>query len=174
MHKQKMLVRWEHPVGQAGWRRMKIVKISILLMLIIGMYATCLQAHGVSGIISRGGFVVTATYDSGDPMSYSKVTILAPDADVKFQSGRTDRNGRFCFYPDCSGQWKLLVDDGMGHRLSLAVEVDADGDALEIVESSSPMTSEGMPRTVKVVSGLCIIFGLSGFLYGWKARRTIA
>ena len=169
-----MLVRWGHPVRQAGWRRMKIVKISILLMLITGWYATCLQAHGVSGIIGRGGLVVTATYDSGDPMSYSKVTIVAPDADLKFQSGRTDRNGRFCFYPDCSGQWKLLVDDGMGHRLSLDVEVGVDGDTLEIVDSSSPMTSEEMPRTVKVVSGLCIIFGMSGFLYGWKARRIIS
>jgi nickel transport protein len=169
-----MLARWEHPVGQAGWRNMQIAKISILLMSMIGLYATGLQAHGVSGIISRGGLVVTATYDSGDPMSYSKVTILAPDADLKFQSGRTDRNGRFCFYPDSSGQWKLLVDDGMGHRLSLDVEVGADVASPEIIDSSSPMTSEGMPRTIKVVSGLCIIFGLSGFLYGWKTRRTVA
>jgi len=57
-------------------------------------------------------------------MSYARVKISAPGAKLTFQSGRTDRNGRFCFFPDTPGDWKVVVDDEMGHRLEVMVPVN--------------------------------------------------
>jgi nickel transport protein len=57
-------------------------------------------------------------------MSYAKVNIFAPSAKLIFQSGRIDRNGRFCFFPDGPGDWKIVVDDEMGYRLEVTVPVD--------------------------------------------------
>lgn len=82
-----------------------------------------LYAHGVEGKVREGGITVTAVYDSGEPMSYARVKISAPQAELTFQSGRTDRNGRFCFFPDMEGEWEIVVDDEMGHRLELKVPV---------------------------------------------------
>jgi nickel transport protein len=148
---------------------MKRLKISILLMSMIGLYANCLQAHGVSGAVSQGGIVITATYDSGDPMSYSKVTILAPDAKLQFQSGRTDRNGRFCFFPDGSGQWEVLITDGMGHRLAKPVVVD---ETLSVSSNSAfGNGSSHLGKAEKALMGLSILFGMTGLLYGWRTRR---
>ncbi len=67
--------------------------------------------------------MIEASYDTGEPMSYARVEIHAPDSKIKFQVGRTDRNGRFAFVPDVPGQWRLAVLDGLGHRLSLNVKV---------------------------------------------------
>ena len=83
-----------------------------------------LFAHGVLGTVQNGGLAVTATYDTGEPMSYARVEISAPGAQLPFQSGRTDRNGRFCFFPDGAGTWLVVVDDEMGHRLGMDVPVD--------------------------------------------------
>jgi nickel transport protein len=154
---------------------MKSIILVICALIFVMLTAVTCWSHGVDGYIEQAdGYCATALYDDGEPMSYAAAEIKAPDSDIGFQTGRTDRNGRFVFRPDRQGRWQVIIKDSMGHRLSLDLEVGADADAPEIVDSSSPMTSEGMPRTVKVISGLCIIFGLSGFMYGWKARRTTA
>ncbi len=117
------------------------------------------------------GIRIVAEYDDGEPMSYGDVGIKSPNSNVPFQTGRTDRNGYFIFQPDEPGQWQIEVRDGMGHRLALGFEVGADGAAPEMVSARSPKTSAGMARLVKVIAGLSIIFGLSGFLYGWKESK---
>jgi nickel transport protein len=148
---------------------MKILRISILLIGIVGWHAASLQAHGVSAIVSRGGIVVSAAYDSGDPMSYAKVTIAAPDAKMQFQSGRTDRNGRFCFFPDSPGVWKVMIKDGMGHGLTQQVAV---GETLGLspggAEKKHPRR---LGKAEKAVMGLSILFGVTGFIHGWRIRR---
>jgi hypothetical protein len=65
----------------------------------------------------EGGIGIEAIYDDGTPISYSEVKIFSPtDGETEFQQGLTDKNGRFVFYPDIKGKWKIVVDDGMGHR----------------------------------------------------------
>ena len=128
-------------------------------------------AHGVMGKTGTGGIVVSAMYDTGEAMDYAKVTILAPDANLKFQSGRTDRNGRFCFFPDVSGNWKVVVDDEMGHRLEVNVTVDQ-----AMVLRANPENGNARPNVLtrweKAVMGVSIIFGISGILFWLKGRKT--
>ena len=73
------------------------------------------------------------------------------------------------FLPDKSSRWQIVVQDQMGHRLALECEVSgekASFKASETREAVSPKVS----RPEGIIAGLGIIFGLSGFLYGWKAR----
>lgn len=105
-------------------------------------------------------------------MSWSEVKITAPDTGTVFQSGQTDRNGRFMFFPDGHGTWEVVIQDGMGHRLPLDVTVAEESGATETVAPAPAPATTGKNRTMGVVAGIGVIFGLCGFLYGWRARQT--
>ena len=134
------------------------------------MLPSLLHAHGVTSKIDTGGIVVSAMYDTGEAMDYARVTISAPGANLKFQSGRTDRNGRFCFFPDVSGNWEVVVDDEMGHRLEVNIPVDK---VMVLRATHENVTSERgfLTRYQKAITGVSIIFGISGILFWFKARK---
>ena len=138
---------------------------------IIFLFPLPLYAHGVNGKVDAGGIVVSAEYDSGEAMSYAKVKISAPGAKLTFQSGRTDRNGRFCFFPDAPGAWEVAVDDEMGHRLELSVPVD---ETLVFQDKQQRgETGKSLPsRYEKAFMGISIIFGISGILFWWRGKRA--
>jgi nickel transport protein len=130
--------------------------------------------HGVEGRVDHvKAHCITARYDDGEPMSYAAVEIKAPQSEIAFQTGRTDRNGRFLVKTDAPGEYQAVVKDGMGHRLALDFTVSPDDDGRPTDKSPSPTVNRQMSRPMKVVAGLSIIFGVCGFLYGLKARRPI-
>jgi len=140
--------------------------------LIIIFIPVNIFAHGVKGEISKGGIVITAKYDTDEPMSYAKVEVYAPDSKIKFQTGRTDRNGRFAFVPDIAGKWHLSVDDGIGHKLNMDVEIN------ESLKKSSKELSKGdffiFFKNIRVIIGILtifIIFLLLKFLLKFEKRR---
>jgi nickel transport protein len=150
---------------------MKYKSLIFSFLAMAAMSPALLYAHGVTSKIDTGGIVVSAMYDTGEPMDYARVTVSAPGANLKFQSGRTDRNGKFCFFPDVSGDWKVVVDDEMGHRLEVNVPVD------EVMAlRANPENGNSGPGLFngfgKIVMGVSIIFGISGILFGWKGRKT--
>lgn len=152
---------------------MKFLSMVSAIIVIIG-YSGSGLAHGTRGYVEKtDGFRIVAEYDDGEPMSYGDVEINSPNADVPFQTGRTDRNGCFLFQPDRQGLWKIEVKDGMGHRMALDLAVGTDGTVAEPITPPFFMASKSMTRPLQIISGLCMIFGLSGFLYGWKARRSV-
>ena len=129
--------------------------------------------HGVEGTVEPvEGYCITAMYDDGERMSYAAVEIKAPGAEIVFQTGRTDRNGRFMILTDKPGTWQAAVSDGMGHRLALDFEVIPEGENQPKDQSVAPISTGKTSRPIKTIAGLSIIFGLCGFFYGWKARRA--
>jgi nickel transport protein len=137
----------------------------------VGLLFFCpgrVDAHGVGGEVSTGGTAVTARYSDGTPMSYARVKISAPDGGPTFQSGRSDRNGRFCFYPDGPGTWTVVVDDEMGHRLSLAVPVDANAEP----KPDGAAADSRPPVWMGAAAGIGVIFGLTGIFLWWKSRTV--
>jgi nickel transport protein len=133
-------------------------------------------AHGVEGVVEAGGLVVTARYHGGEGMSHARVTVTAPSSEKPFQTGRTDKNGRFAFCPDTPGAWRVVVDDETGHRLNLVVDVDADRLAGK-TPASGPDPSPPLDRGAKALFGVSLILFLAGGLLWWrggKARRTTA
>jgi nickel transport protein len=142
----------------------------ILLVLMVFIGRMPLYAHGVKGAVREGGLVVTARYDTDEAMSYAKVRISAPGAKLAFQTGRTDRNGRFCFFPDVPGDWKVLLDDEMGHRLDVNVPVN---EQLVWREKEQPgeTSKSTFCRYEKALMGVCIIFGGCGVLFWWRGKK---
>ncbi|MBW2576013.1 MAG: hypothetical protein JRC88_11140 [Deltaproteobacteria bacterium] len=144
-------------------------KRMFLIATLAFLLPSSLFAHGVKGTVKEGGLVVTAQYDTGEAMSYAKVKISAPGAKLTFQSGRTDRNGRFCFFPDVAGDWQVVVDDEMGHRLEVTVPVNEQLVREEDTQSAKAAQS-ALSRYEKALMGLSIIFGLSGIFFWWRGK----
>jgi len=120
-------------------------------------------AHGVEGEVRsfKGGVVVTATYDTDEPMSYAEVEIYAPNSKLKFQSGRTDRNGCFSFVPDVPGKWQVFVDDGIGHRLTMDISIDK---TLKLKKTETKLDKVALlPIKIRVIIGVLLIFGILGW-----------
>jgi len=145
---------------------------SIVSFLAIFFLAPCgVFAHGVMGEVGRGGIVVTVKYTTGEPMSYAGVKISAPGANLPFQSGRTDRNGRFCFFPDKQGKWKVVVDDEMGHRLEVRVPVDKEM-KLRLSQQVKKPFDRFISRYERAIAGISIILGVTGMILWWRAKKV--
>ena len=117
--------------------------------------------------------MLESQYDDGEPMSYAEVEVYGPVEKIVFQSGRTDQNGRFLFLPDKVGEWKIIVNDGMGHQLVLKTNVDDSPDLIEqnsqtgTVEDSQPFSGfQG------VVMGIALIFGVFGVVSCCKGKKN--
>ena len=158
---------------------MKICKKKIILLICVFV---CLLipaqngfSHGVFGnIVMEKGILVKAEYDNGEPMSYSSTKIFDSEEKLPFQSGRTDRNGRFLFYPDKSGDWKVIVNDGMGHCLTLKTHINKKL-ALSTINSQQNVKKSNLSRYEKALMGLSVIFGIFGILFwlmGYKKRSV--
>jgi nickel transport protein len=108
--------------------------LSILLVSMLHMSRGETHAHGVeySSLESSSAIVVEFRYSSGEPLRFAEVTVCFPaDTKVEYQSGRSDRNGRFAFLPKIQNEWFVNVDDGRGHALSTRLEV-AGGTNLQV------------------------------------------
>jgi len=148
---------------------MKYPSLVILTSILSAIMPCLIHAHGVQGSVENGGLVVTAQYDTGEAMSYARVSISAPGTKLPFQSGRTDRNGRFCFFPDTAGEWIVVVDDEIGHRLDVDIPVD---EAMKLATGSMAGKSKNsLAKYEKALMGISIIFGLSGIFFWWKGKR---
>lgn len=151
---------------------MKTIKFWVLFTFVsIIAIPPVLYAHSVKGTVEKGGIAVTAKYDTGEAMSYARVKILAPGTRLTFQSGRTDKNGRFCFFPDGQGNWEMIVDDEMGHRLEVIVPVD-EVKELKKNQQTGGSAESSLSRYERALMGISIIFGVFGTILGWKGYNN--
>ncbi|SLM29688.1 conserved exported hypothetical protein [Desulfamplus magnetovallimortis] len=143
------------------------MKVNIFVLLILCcLFPSLTIAHGVTGNIDAGGVVITALFSDGEPMSYAETEIMAPDSKLPFSSGWTDRNGRFCFYPDVQGSYKVTVKDEMGHRLELNVPITDTLKYKKDIKKTSE--SSNVSYLEKAFLGLSAIFFVFGFAF-WKS-----
>jgi nickel transport protein len=162
------------PAGKQGQQMMKAMLI-VAATMTFTLMASVSWSHGTRGFTeSAPGIRVKAEYDDGDPISFAEVQVTAPENGGVFQTGRTDRNGIFMFSPDQPGKWRIAIGDGMGHRLVLGRKIESEKDDTGAAASSRQAVSAKFSRREGIVVGLSIIFGLSGFFYGWRARRQLS
>jgi len=135
----------------------------LALALLPRGFAHELQA---TATLSPPAVVVRAQYGGSEPVAFVKVSVLAPaGSPAEYQNGLTDRNGQFSFVPDGPGVWRILVDDEEGHRRELTVSVPSP------FEGAAASTAPAPDRWMRLLTGLSLMVGLTGFLYGWKSRR---
>lgn len=148
----------------AGWQPAIIIWLILLL-------PQSVPAHGTEGAVCQGGWVVEAKYAGGEIMSFAKVTVTAPNGEKAFQTGRTDRNGKFAFVPDTPGTWRFVADDEMGHRLTLAVEVPASS----LAGKNEPPAAAANSRTSlasRALFGVGLLMLIAGLASWWQARKV--
>lgn len=148
-------------------KKFSLIFIVVSLFFIFFFRLSDLWAHGVDYEVKEGRAVVLkAGYDDGEPMIYAEVKIFSPgNKDIEHQNGRTDKNGCFAFLPDQIGEWKIIVNDGMGHGVVTEVEIK---EAMKI-----ETTTKGWPRWQKIITGISVIWGLAGLIFYLKARKRI-
>ncbi|MCI5161759.1 MAG: hypothetical protein D3917_07015 [Candidatus Electrothrix sp. AX5] len=99
-----------------------LLMLPLALSLFFSVQGHAHAVHGETGSSSEA-LCTSASYEDGEAMSYATVEIIAPNSKLPFQSGRTDRNGYFCFRPDTPGRWKITVKDEDGHFVRLGTKV---------------------------------------------------
>jgi nickel transport protein len=139
-----------------------------LCFIVIGLLLPLrLFAHKVEYTLLEKGFGLEARYADGTAISYSGVKVFAPeDVANPFQEGSTDKHGRFVFYPDKPGKWKIEVNDGMGHGVIADIDIT---DGLTVLRG----VEHGRPLLETIIMGICIIFGITGMLFYLAARKRL-
>lgn len=144
-------------------------------------------AHGTGYrlIEDANAVAVSFFYADGQPMSYAETLVFAPDNDdIEYQNGRTDQKGRFAFYPEMPGTWRLVVNDGMGHRAEGIITVKApaedaaesgtDGsDEIPVKRADVRAESHEHAHTgIKLIAGLSLIGNLCFAGLYFRNRRS--
>ena len=125
--------------------------------------------------------MATCTHSEDEPVIGAECVLFTPAGENKeFQRGYTDTNGVFSFIPDVAGDWKLVVDDGHGHRKEATVNVT---EAFFNEATATPGTAKllrygsggfaALPLWMKAVWGLSLIFGMAGLFYLVKAGKPV-
>jgi nickel transport protein len=118
--------------------------------------------------------LVTASYAGQEPLAYAPIEIFEPgSASVEFQNGRTDARGRFAFIPHRSGEWRIVVDDELGHHRETTVTVDETFLNPAGGESAIDPSTAAVPLWWRWLTGISIILGCTGIYFWLKARRKL-
>lgn len=125
-------------------------------------FASAAQAHGLLAEVraSTPAIVVACAYTDGDPVD-AEVLIYSPAEPGRiFQRLHTDIRGLASFVPDTAGTWRVVADDGMGHRTELELAVEEG--TVTVVSSSTPSWS--VSHLALAVAALVIV--------GWWIRHA--
>ena len=132
------------------------------------LLAGTLLAHDLSvGQRFEGEVVVlSAVYGGSEPAAFCQVSVRSPmKPDAEFQTGRTDARGQFAFVPNGPGNWRVVVDDEMGHRLELQVPWIGSGEGAP--------GAAAQPTWEKALTGASLLLGLTGLWLWWRVRGQL-
>ncbi len=121
-----------------------------------------LHAHGMALeiVASAGSVTVQCSYSNGDPAAAEVLVHSPADATRFYAVIQTDELGRVSFQPDSPGAWRVVADDGIGHRAKLAFRIDEDGVAHPVDDRAARL------RRYWLLAGAC-----AGVLAWWVFVR---
>jgi len=127
----------------------------------IGGSIQAAHAHGASLELTQGEVDVTATFETGEPMTDAQVLIYTPtDLQTPWATGKTDSKGQFSFTPEADqpGLWEITVRKaGHGHTTTLPVGDTEAGGTLNNLSGSSTA-----PPAQRWISMAAIVWGFIG------------
>ncbi|OQX27537.1 MAG: hypothetical protein BWK80_04835 [Desulfobacteraceae bacterium IS3] len=157
--------------------RMKVFGLFFGIFLLIRLlHPQPASAHGTGCRILRTDKTIAAEfyYSDGEPMSYAGVLVFSPqDSKTEYQNGRSDRKGRFAFYPDTPGIWRIEANDGMGHKAQTSLEVSYVKAGENKAEKEIPVQNRQtrtLSTLLKCISGLSLIFNIFFVFYLLKRK----
>ena len=130
-----------------------------LLFTLLMLAAAPAAAHGVeTRILADGAATVEFGFADGTPMAFAEALVTAPDGTGEpAATGRTDRHGRFSFFPDQPGAWQVEVHDEGGHVARAVVQ--ATGTHIEVPRHAFPDWLVALSLVANVAAA------------GWLGRR---
>lgn len=159
-------------------RRFCLRRHCLVVALLIMGFATQAAAHATHGKLEIGrGWMIEALYDDDEAMSYTETQVFHEPDTMPFQTGRTDKNGRFLFSPDGPGTWRVEVEDDMGHAVILKQEIGNDpGNPKDECVQKPEVSSKGRDNASGLMGGMGIIsfvFSVFFWISGRKNRETV-
>ncbi|MEF3191615.1 MAG: hypothetical protein K6347_03560 [Campylobacterales bacterium] len=133
---------------------MKIVFITLVALM--------LHAHELLHAPVEGAYALRFFYADNTPFAYETVEIYAPGESVAFQTGVTDKLGRFAFVPDRPGNWKIKAFSANGHGATVTIHV---------TETLQSQTDDFWSHYAKIATGLGIIGTLFGLVALYQSRK---
>lgn len=143
------------------------MKNFIFIFLSLIFFSSFLFSHGVECDIIEGGVGVEVRYEDVDkiPISYAEVKVYSPDG-KEFQQGLTDKFGRFLFYPDKKGVWKIEVNDGMGHGVVKEISVSEEKKVIKKFTKKFSLLQQ-------LVVGVSMIWGITGLVFYILSKKHL-
>lgn len=140
---------------------------ALFLCWVLVSIAPVAWGHSIVADRISGGIGISARYADGTPAASAEVKVFAPGENQPFQEGLTDREGRFLFFPPTTGDWRIVVDDGIGHALDETLPVHD----LEADSQSAPDPAPPQNRLWPMLTGIGIIWAIFGMWGWWRASR---
>ncbi|CZE49132.1 hypothetical protein [Campylobacter geochelonis] len=137
-------------------------------LIFLAIFCISAYAHIVQFDVGSGGVYASIFFDKNTPAKYSEYEIFAPDASLAFARGYTDARGVLAFVPDRSGAWRVDVKAGSNHgehKATFVINVDKNLTVASVGQKPLYSSYSAM------FTGLALIIGLFGFLYGFKNRQ---
>ncbi len=141
-------------------------RVVLAALLVLGWFSADAQAHALLAkeLASGDARVVAFSYSTGDVAAYAEAKLYGPDsADVEFQNGRTDAQGRFAFLPDKPGTWTIVVADNMGHKVSHPMTITLSDEGTverEVAPSGFSESLRALPVLFRAVLGVSLLLNL--------------
>jgi hypothetical protein len=159
------------------------MKYIFAAMIFIFVLPASAFAHGVEVFNETGNPGVQTIrfgYTDGEPMLFARVKVFSPSSpDAPVQESIADRAGYFSFIPFEPGEWRLTAEDGMGHKGTITISVNAEGGAS--VESAGAAGAAGAGTNSRPPLALNIVLGLSllanifcGWIIAARGKRRVA
>jgi nickel transport protein len=156
-----------------------------LFLIFLCASNAAVMAHAIHFETSNRPPVITVKsyFSKTSPVSNAIVEIFAPGEQQPYQTGRTDKAGNFAFLPVASGEWLVTVDDQAGHRGRVVVDVSDDFFIQEeqaVILPAGEMHHDqihehdhGFSVLYRIIFGLSLIFGITGIIYGIRAKKEV-
>ena len=114
---------------------------------------------------SAGAVVVRCVFTSGEPAEAEVLVYSPAEPDRIFQMLRTDLRGFASFVPDAPGDWRVVADDGMGHRTFLDVPITKLG-------APAPATGAWRPQLLRYLGAAALLALVAAWF--WRTRQSRA
>lgn len=145
---------------------MKQAVVFAFAMIWMTALPEAVAAHGTGYRVIEEAPVIAAEffYSDKEPMRYAEVLVFSPEnSEVEYQNGRTDQNGRFVFYPEMPGKWRITVKDGMGHAVRAEIQVDSPASgsgAIKGLADKNTAPAGTASKWLKIMFGLSVVLNL--------------
>jgi cobalt/nickel transport system permease protein len=110
--------------GNMHSRTAKLGLVSIIIIPILIMFCSQAHAHKVNLFAWYDGKMILAEgyFSSGNKAMDSTILVLDSEGKEVFR-GMTDKKGEFSFKPSGNGEYRLVLEAGMGHRAEALVSI---------------------------------------------------